>query len=434
MQIQELYKIFLESSGVCTDSRAITPDSIFFALKGDNFDGNSFAIAALEAGAKYSIVDDTSLPLHNKLIQTDDVLTALQDLARFHRSSLGIPIVGLTGTNGKTTTKELISTVLSTKYRVTSTQGNLNNHIGVPLTILKMSRETQVGVIEMGASAPGEIATLVSISQPDYGLVTNVGKAHLLGFGSFEGVKAAKGELYDYLLKTGGTAIYNADNPNLCKMVEQRQGIKTVLYGLNYQGCKILHTSSVGPFLRMMLHSGEIINTHLIGTYNSDNILAALATGKLFNTDHADSIRAIENYIPSNNRSQLVQGKLNILIVDAYNANPTSMRAALENFSKMERSETSLIIGDMLELGVESQNEHKAILEIIKDIRTNNLFFVGSEFAAAAQDDQMLMNKAMFFKTSLELREYLLENPVANNTFLIKGSRGTQLERILDVL
>jgi len=434
MKTQELYKIFLESSGVCTDSRAIKPDSIFFALKGDNFDGNSFAIAALEAGAKYSVVDDKSLPSHSNLIQTSDVLTALQDLARFHRTILAIPVVGLTGTNGKTTTKELISTVLSTKYRVTSTQGNLNNHIGVPLTILNMTSETQVGVIEMGASAPGEIATLVSISQPDYGLVTNVGKAHLLGFGSFEGVKATKGELYDYLLENGGTAIYNTDNSHLCEMIEQRQGIKTALYGMDYQGCKILPTSSAEPFLRMRLHSGEIINTHLIGTYNSDNVLAALATGKLFNTDPADSIRAIENYIPSNNRSQLVQGMANTLIVDAYNANPTSMRAALENFSKMEKSETSLIIGDMLELGAESQKEHKAILELIKEMRTDNLFFVGSEFEAASQGEQMLLDKALFFKTSLELREYLLENPVTENTFLIKGSRGTRLERILDVL
>ncbi len=434
MQIQELYKIFLESSGVCTDSRAITPDSIFFALKGDNFDGNSFAIAALEAGAKYSIADDKSLPSISNLIQTDDVLTTLQDLARFHRIRLGIPVVGLTGTNGKTTTKELISAVLSAKYRVTSTQGNLNNHIGVPLTILKMTSETQVGVIEMGASAPGEIATLVSISQPDYGLITNVGKAHLLGFGSFEGVKATKGELYDYLVKSGGTAIFNSDNLHLVEMIQKRPGIKTVLYGLNYQGCKILPTSSAEPFLRMRLHSGEIINTHLIGAYNSDNVLAALATGKLFNIDLADSIRAIENYIPSNNRSQLVQGKANTLIVDAYNANPTSMKAALENFSKMEKRETSLIIGDMLELGTESQKEHRAILDFIKEIPTDNLFFVGSEFEAAAQGDQMLINKAKFFKTSLELKDYLLENPVADNTFLIKGSRGTRLERILDVL
>ncbi|MEN6617990.1 MAG: UDP-N-acetylmuramoyl-tripeptide--D-alanyl-D-alanine ligase [Rikenellaceae bacterium] len=434
MQTQELYKLFIESSGVSTDSRAITPCSIFFALKGDNFNGNNFALSALEAGAQYSVVDDKTLPANNNLIQTEDVLTALQDLARYHRAKLRIPVVGLTGTNGKTTTKELITTVLSTKYKVISTQGNLNNHIGVPLTLLKMDSATQIGVVEMGASAPGEIATLVSISQPNYGLITNVGKAHLLGFGSFEGVKNTKGELYDYLFKTGGTAIYNIDNPDLCEMIEQRSGIKTAPYGVKHQKYSILPISSAEPFLRMKLHSGEMISTRLIGSYNSDNVMAALAVGKLFHTDLALAIEAIEKYTPSNNRSQLIKGKENTLIVDAYNANPTSMRAALENFNKMERTKTTLIIGDMLELGGESQNEHKAILNIIKEMRTDNLFFVGGEFASAAQDDAVLLNKAKFFKTSLELKEYLLANPVTGNTFLIKGSRGTRLERVLDVL
>lgn len=434
MQTQDLYKLFLESSGITTDSRAIAPGSIFFALKGENFDGNSFALAALEAGAKYSVVDDSSLPENKGLIKVDDVLLALQDLARFHRKQLDIPIVGLTGTNGKTTTKELITIVLATKYKVSSTQGNLNNHIGVPLTILKMDKSTQLGVVEMGASAPGEIATLVSISQPNYGLITNVGKAHLLGFGSFEGVKNTKGELYDYLSKTDGTAIYNIDNAHLCEMIEKRPGIKCVPYGLKYQGCNVLPTSSEEPFLRLKLHSGDMICTRLIGSYNSDNVMAALAVGKLFQTELHLAIEAIENYTPSNNRSQLIKGAKNTLIVDAYNANPTSMRAALENFGKMERAATSLVIGDMLELGTESQNEHKAILGLIKEMRTDNLFFVGSEFASAATGDELLMNKAKFFKTSLELREYLVANPVSENTFLIKGSRGTRLERVLDVL
>ena len=486
MTTDNLYKIFLDSNGVSTDSRAIKSGSIFFALKGDNFDGNTFALNALEAGAKFAVVDDKSffsndksLSANDNLIVVDNVLLALQDLARYHRTQLAIPIVGLTGTNGKTTTKELITTVLSVKYKVVSTQGNLNNHIGVPLTILKMDATTQIGVVEMGASAPGEIATLVSISQPNYGLITNVGRAHLLGFGSFEGVKSTKGELYDFLVKIGGTALYNIDNSHLCEMIQSRPGLKTIPYGLKFEGSDILPTTSAEPFLRMKLHSGSKchpesilhsesklhsdiqINTNLIGAYNADNIMAALAVGTLFEVDTADAIEAISKYIPSNNRSQLVNGKNNILIVDAYNANPTSMRAALENFAKMERGETTLVIGDMLELGTESQNEHKAILELIKDIDPDHLMFVGEEFAKAAAEfgsasaadivsasgvsiksptlmftvnGSFPMVKASFFKTSLELRDYLITNPITGNTFLIKGSRGTRLERILDIL
>ncbi len=434
MKIEQIYKIFLNSAGISTDSRAITPDSIFFALKGENFDGNTFALQALEGGARYAVVDDKSLPANDHLIQTDDVLKTLQDLARYHREQLGLTIVGLTGTNGKTTTKELISAVLSAKYQVVSTQGNLNNHIGVPITILKMGDDTQIGVVEMGASAPGEIATLVSISQPNFGLVTNVGKAHLLGFGSFEGVKSTKGELYDYLLKTGGTVLYNIDNPHLCEMVKKRDALKTVPYGIHYQGCEILPTSSAEPFLRMKLRSGKIINTNLIGAYNSDNVMAALAVGDLLGVDPNLAAESIEKYVPSNNRSQLVKGKSNTLIVDAYNANPTSMRAALENFSKMDRGVSTLIIGDMLELGIESQNEHKAILGIIKDMAIENLLFVGDEFAKASMGDAYWILNARFFKTSIELRDYLTSNPINGNTFLIKGSRGTRLERVLDIL
>jgi len=533
MTTENLYKIFLDSTGVSTDSRAITPGSIFFALKGDNFDGNSFALKAIAAGAKYSVVDDRSLvenstplvadstslvadntsivadstslvadntPLvadstslvaeetvliaeekslntndvsiseRENLIVVNDVLQTLQDLARYHRIQLAIPIVGLTGTNGKTTTKELITIVLATKYKVSSTTGNLNNHIGVPLTILKMDKTTQIGVVEMGASAPGEIATLVSISQPNYGLITNVGRAHLLGFGSFDGVKNTKGELYDFLQKNGGTALYNIDNPHLCEMTNNRPSLKTVPYGLKYDGYEILPTTSAEPFLRMKfqprkkhnsdeMHNSDNlpnsdvqINTNLIGAYNADNIIAALAVGELFNVDPSQAADAISKYVPSNNRSQLVKGKNNILIVDAYNANPTSMKAALENFVNMEKGESSMIIGDMLELGAESQNEHKAILQIIYTISPTHLMFVGEEFAKAFGyigdasqsvigdascvhfEDTPEIKNAKFFKTSLELRDYLIANPITGNTFLIKGSRGTRLERVLDTL
>lgn len=444
--IQKLYELFLNSTGVSTDSREIKPGSIFFALKGENFNGNKFAADALKEGAIYAVVDEPSDSVdpsdsHDpsdsrdpRIIVTDNVLETIQKLAAHHRRVLGIPVVALTGTNGKTTTKELIAAVLSTKYKVCSTTGNLNNHIGVPLTILKMDSTTSMGVIEMGASGPGEIALLSSIAQPDTGLITNVGKAHLLGFGSFEGVKKTKGELYDYLEKSSGTALYNKDNEHLCGMIAQRANLHTIPYGITVQGAEILETSAANPFLRLKLPGGRIINTHLIGSYNTDNVLAALAVGEFLETDPELSIAAIENYTPSNNRSQLVKGKYNTLIVDAYNANPTSMRASLENFRSMDCESIGLIIGDMLELGADSQKEHKGILDFIKEIDPALLFFVGSEFALAAAGDNYFTSKAHFFKDSYELRTHLERETPRNTTLLVKGSRGTRLERVLEVL
>jgi len=434
MTIEQLYQIYKESTGVCTDSRAVQVGSLFFALKGDSFDGNTFAIKAIESGACYAVVDDTALASHERLILVDDVLESLQKLARHHRRELGMPIIGITGTNGKTTTKELVSKVLLTEYRTSYTQGNLNNHIGVPLTLLRMDESTQVGVVEMGASAPGEIAALVNICEPDYGIVTNVGKAHLLGFGSFEGVKRTKGELYDFLKNSDGAILYNMDNPDLCEMIGERQPLRCIPYGLNRQGAKVLPVTPENPFMRIELASGKIIETKLIGLYNADNVMAALAAGELFFTDMDASIEAICNYTPTNNRSQLVKGRSNTLIVDAYNANPTSMRAALENFSMMEKGLSAMVIGDMLELGVESQNEHKAILSIISEMNADILFFVGKEYSLAALCFDDIRSKAHFFATSTELRGYLEANPVRDHTILVKGSRGTSVEKVIDVL
>ena len=434
MSIEQLYQIFRQSSGVCTDSRAILPGSLFFALKGETFDGNLFAQKAVESGASYAVVDDSSLPSHERLILVDDVLLTLQQLARHHRRELGLPIIGITGTNGKTTTKELISRVLMTEYRTSFTQGNLNNHIGVPLTLLKMDENTQIGVVEMGASAPGEIAALASICEPDYGIVTNVGKAHLLGFGSFEGVVRTKGELYDFLKNNDGTVIYNIDNQNLCSMIEEREPVNSIPYGLKYEGASLLPVTSDNPYMRIRLESGEVIETQLVGSYNADNVMAALAIGKLFFIDTKASYEAISNYVPTNNRSQLVTGRYNKIIIDAYNANPTSMRAALSNFAVMEKRLSAMVLGDMLELGEESQNEHKGILEVISGMNADILFFVGKEYRDAARSFGSIVSKSHFFDTSAELKEFLISNPLKEHTVLVKGSRGTCVEKVVEAL
>lgn len=433
MNIEDLYKLFLASKGVCTDSREVESGTIFFALKGENFDGNRFAEAALEKGAVYAVADDQSLPDNDRIIKCPDTLKTLQQLALFHRKKLGIPILALTGTNGKTTTKELISSVLSAKYSVSFTKGNLNNHIGVPLTLLRMDSATQVGVVEMGASAPGEIEALVSIAEPDFGLITNVGKAHLLGFGSIEGVRKTKGELYDYLKKSGGTILYNRDNPLLCDMVKEREPVKSIPYGVNHWGMKVADASDKNPFLIIVYNDKKRISTQLVGEYNADNVAAALAAGDLFNVEREDAVRAIEGYKPSNNRSMLIPGRENLLIADAYNANPVSMMAALSNFRKIGEGSCVLILGDMLELGEESVREHRDVLEYISGMQAESLFFVGSQFRAAAEGNPAFSD-AKFFSDSLELKEYLTANPLSGKKILIKGSRGTKLERVIDLL
>jgi len=466
-KVDRLYNIFLGASGVTTDSRNVPEGSLFFALKGDNFDGNRFALAALEAGASFAVVDDRTLltilsesvsdaeedhssdsgecgqkglPLRERLILTDDVLSTLQQLAAHHRRKLGIPIVALTGTNGKTTTKELITAVLSTEYNVVSTSGNLNNHIGVPLTILGMKQDTEVGVVEMGASAPGEIATLASIAAPDAALITNVGKAHLLGFGSFEGVKQTKGELYDYIKDNGGVILYNHDNIHLCQMVADRNLPETIPYGINYRGVEILSSSGDDPLLKIKLKEGEVISCNLVGSYNADNIMAAVAVGEYFGIPLKSAASAIEGYIPRNNRSQLIRENGNTIIIDAYNANPTSMRAALENFFSMELICKTLILGDMLELGKDSQSEHKAILELIAETKDiEQCFFVGAEFLKSYEatypgKKNTELKNALFFKNSAELHDFLTKENLTGKSFLIKGSRGTRLEVVLPAL
>ena len=453
MEIISIYNKFKECGVVTTDTRILKGGEMFFALKGENFDGNEYAQKALELGARYAVVNKSSAAASSddpRLVKVDDTLKTLQDLARWHRSMTivdGKPltVIALTGTNGKTTTKELIREVLSVKYRVTATEGNLNNSIGVPLTLLKINQDTQLAVVEMGASHPGEIKARVDIALPNYGLITNVGKAHLLGFGSFEGVKKTKGELYDYLRRTSDKVFINADNPHLCQMASERNLQSDperpysllIPYGLEHQGASVLPSSSEEPFLRISVpvtpetaEGSLLIRTNLVGSYNADNVMAAIAVGAQFGVSLEDAVRAIEAYVPSNNRSQMTRTEHNTLIVDAYNANPTSMAAALDNFSNVSADCRIAMLGDMLELGEDSAAEHKAVIESALSRGFCKVFFVGKEFASVS----VASDNAMFFQTSDELADYLKANPLHDATVLIKGSRGTRMEKVIPTL
>lgn len=455
MEIISIYNKFKECGVVTTDTRTLKGGEMFFALKGENFDGNEYALKALELGARYAVVNKSAAVAASddpRLVKVEDTLKTLQELARWHRSMTivdGKPltVIALTGTNGKTTTKELIREVLSVKYRVTATEGNLNNSIGVPLTLLRINSETQLAVVEMGASHPGDIKELVEIALPNYGLITNVGKAHLLGFGSFEGVKKTKGELYDYLRRTADKVFINVDNPHLCQMASERNLQSDperpysllIPYGLEYQGAEVLPSSAEEPFLRIrvpvipsVVEGSLLIRTNLVGSYNADNVMAALAVGAQFGVSLEDAVRAIEAYVPSNNRSQMTRTERNTLIVDAYNANPTSMAAALENFSNVSAECRIAMLGDMLELGEDSAAEHKSVVQSALSRGFCKVFFVGKEFGAVSSVADG--TTAMFFNTSDELAEYLKANPVSGATVLIKGSRGTRMEKVLPVL
>ena len=422
---------------------------MFFALKGENFDGNEYALKALEAGAAYAVVN-TSAEVASvddqRLIKVEDTLKTLQELARWHRSMTFVggrplPVVALTGTNGKTTTKELVRQVLSAKYNVTATEGNLNNSIGVPLTLLKISPATEIAVVEMGASHPGDIKELVDIALPNFGLITNVGKAHLLGFGSFEGVKATKGELYDYLRRTSDKVFLNVDNPHLCQMASERnlqsdpeRPYSLVLpYGLSLMGAEVLPSDAEHPFLRIKLQD-RIVNTNLVGSYNADNVMAAIAVGQHFGISLEDAITAVEAYVPSNNRSQMTRTEKNTLIVDAYNANPTSMEAALNNFASVVAECKVAMLGDMLELGDESVAEHVQVVRKAISASLDSVMFVGGEFAKAVASEGVASESIRCFDTSQNLADWLAENPITGAAVLIKGSRGTRMEKVITVL
>ncbi len=459
MRIGELYKKYRECDGkVSTDSRSIEGGEMFFALRGDNFDGNQFAVNALRAGAKYVVMNRNASPAYSRIRREDrrkgisrsqiifvkDPLKTLQSLATHHRKECfykGEPlkVIALTGTNGKTTTRELICAVLSTKYNVAATEGNLNNSIGVPLTLLKIGFDTQLAVVEMGASHFGDITELTSIALPDYGLVTNVGKGHLQYFGGLEGVMKAKGELYDYILRDGEKVFVNADNLLLQQMVATRPGMKIVRYGVQFYVATVLPSTAEQSYLRLEFPGGRILNTKLAGAYNADNVMAAIAVGKEFGVDENEAFAAIQKYEPSNSRSQVVRTESNVLIVDYYNANPTSMDAAL---STLETTETSLhkaaILGNMLELGDESLREHVRVLKKLDRIAgLDAVVLVGEEFRRAVAEygtENVATWTPLWFGTSEEAAEHLRENPMRKHYVLIKGSRGSKMENVLDVL
>ncbi len=445
MELERLYSLFKECSRVTTDSRSIEGGEMFFGLKGENFDGNEYALKALEAGARYAVVDEGSTASasgDSRVIAVPDTLVALQALARHHRENTFVQgkrltVIGLTGTNGKTTTKELITRVLSAKYNVTATKGNLNNDIGVPLSLLSIDDNTELAVIEMGANHPDDISKLVSVCEPDYGLITNVGRAHLLGFGSFEGVKKAKGQLYDYLAANGGMAFVNVDDPDLSAMAADRWPLggstpHVIPYGLSLLKAKILPSSADYPYLRIKLPGGVRVETRLAGAYNATNVAAALAVGLHFGVTLDEAVKAVEGYIPKNNRSQMEKTERNILIQDAYNANPTSMAAALDNLVQVISEVKVAMLGDMRELGEESLSEHKKVLAQVLSMGLDLVCLVGEEFGKALGD--LKKDDVYWFPDSEELARWLKDNPVSGATILVKGSRGIQMEKVLPEL
>lgn len=427
MTITEIHQLFLTCSSVSIDTRKIAPNSFFVAIKGERFDANTFAKEAIEKGAAYVIIDNKEYYINEQTILVDDSLTTLQELASFHRAYLKLPIIALTGSNGKTTTKELIHSVLSQKFNAKATLGNLNNHIGVPLTLLSFNKETEIGIVEMGANHQKEIEFLCEIAQPDYGYITNFGKAHLEGFGGVEGVIKGKSEMYNFLRQHHKTAFVNLDD---IIQVEKSIGINCISFSQNDKAATIfIHNVTANPLVSIAFNSTQI-HSHLIGLYNANNINAAITIGHYFGVTDAQIKTAIESYIPENNRSQLLTKGSNEIILDAYNANPSSMKVALENFIQLNKANKMIIIGDMFELGSESLNEHKAIVNQLITIDYIDSYFVGNDFYSNKVEKENLH----FYPTFESFSEHLKKINVANKTILIKGSRGMALERTLEFL
>ena len=425
MDMKELYKLYAQSYQVSTDTRKITDGCIFFALKGDNFNGNQFAEEALNKGASYAVIDDATFQKDDKTILVEDVLNTLQQLASYHRKQLGIPIISLTGSNGKTTTKELINAVLSKKYKTKATVGNLNNHIGVPLTLLSMTPNTELGIVEMGANHLKEIEFLCSIAQPDYGYITNFGKAHLEGFGSMEGVVQGKTELYRYLQNNNKLVFVNASD---AKQLQNSDDIKRVSFG-NVIADVIVKFVNSNPYVSV-LYENMVIRSQLIGSYNYNNIAAAITIGDYFGVDDHAIKEAIENYIPQNNRSQIIEKGTNKVILDAYNANPSSMQAALENLSALSDKHKVAILGDMFELGSEAESEHQKIATMAVESSIDRVYLIGKNFFKITVNNP----KLQIFETYENFKEFLTKEKIENATILIKASRGMALERVLELL
>ena len=433
--LQRIYEAYQSGASICTDTRKITAGCVFFSLRGDNFNGNLFAQQALDAGASMSVVDDDALPENERFVKVKNVLECLQELALHHRKNLNIPLIGITGSNGKTTTKELVSRVLSKKYRTYHTQGNLNNHIGVPLTLLSIPEDTELAVVEMGANHRHEIGFLCSIALPTHVLITNVGKAHLEGFGGFEGVKLGKGEMYTFAKSNGALVFLNADNPHLVSMLGQHDRVFTYGSSSNatIQGVAIpnMQYASV-KWLSNKTNSWYEIKSNITGHYNCENILSAVSIGTHFGVEDSDIISAVEAYTPDNQRSQELSFGETKVILDAYNANPTSMEAAIQNFQNSFTGKKMVFLGDMLELGDESHSEHSRILELACKTGCEKIILVGQLFKTAAQSTSG--SNIVCLGDSVQAAEWIHANRPGECTILIKGSRGSKMEKVLEGL
>jgi len=427
MDIQAIHDKFLTCSGISTDTRKIQPRSMFVAIRGDRFDANTFASEALQKGASFVVIDNDEYYLDERTILVRDSLEALQQLANFHRNYLKLPIVALTGSNGKTTTKELIHAVLSQKFNAKATVGNLNNHIGVPLTLLSFTKETEIGIVEMGANHQKEIEFLCRIAEPNYGYITNFGKAHLEGFGGTQGVIKGKSELYDYLASHNRMAFINLNDPI---QVDKSRNLPHFAFGVKEPRAALnIDQISADPFVEVSFE-GMTINSKLIGLYNANNINAAIAIGKYFEIGNAQIKAAIEGYIPENNRSQILHKGGNEIILDAYNANPSSMAVAIENFLQLGKPNKLAILGDMFELGDESAAEHKALVESVEKVADADFVFIGKDFS----ENRLEREHFTFYETFEQFANVLKHEPFSGRTMLIKGSRGMALERVLDYL
>lgn len=425
--INTLHSLFLNCTSVSTDTRKIESNCIFFALKGENFDANTFAKEALEKGAKYVVIDNSDYFIDERTLLVENTLTTLQELAKFHRNYLGLPIIALTGSNGKTTTKELINAVLSKKYNTLATIGNLNNHIGVPLTLLRFNKKTEIGIVEMGANHQKEIEFLCDIAQPDYGYITNFGKAHLEGFGGVEGVIKGKSEMYDYLKNKNKLIFVNLDDTI---QNEKTITVNRFSFAVNTSQSDVRITAVEANPMVKITYNNLLINSHLIGIYNANNINAAITIGNYFKVSDEQIKEAIENYIPENNRSQLIQKGSNEIILDAYNANPSSMTAAITNFIQLEKENKIAILGDMFELGKESLIEHKKIVESLENQKKIQIYFIGKDFYW----NKINSNHLHFFEDFNSFSKFIEANKPTNSLLLIKGSRGMALERILEII
>lgn len=425
MKINDLHALFIESKTISTDTRKITKGALFFALKGDNFNGNTYADQALKQGAKYAVIDESEYNTSPQTILVDNVLETLQALAFYHRDYLKTPIIALTGSNGKTTTKELINAVLSQKYKTTATVGNLNNHIGVPLTLLSMTKDTEIGIVEMGANHQKEIEFLCNIAKPDYGYITNFGKAHLEGFGGVEGVIKGKSEMYDFLISHNKTVFVNGQDPI---QVEKTKNAKTFSFGNSPHFNVEIDFIDAQPFVKTKYHDLEI-QSHLIGEYNYNNIAAAIAIGHYFKVEDQSIKKGIENYIPTNNRSQIIQKGTNKIIMDAYNANPTSTHAALLNFEKLTDKIKIAILGDMFELGPEAEKEHQHIADLASTLLLDQVILIGKNFYKT----KIVSPKILVFESFDDFKNELDLASIQNSALLIKGSRGMALERVLEL-